>query len=69
MHIEETFDIKRANTATGHGGRDRMVKELVIRKYPRNTLVIWPNDWRSFSVIWPNDWRLEAFGQMSGLTH
>ena len=29
MHIEETFDvIKRAHIATGHGGRDRMLKEL-----------------------------------------
>ena len=29
MHIEETFDIiKRVHIATGHGGRDRMWKEL-----------------------------------------
>jgi hypothetical protein len=29
VHIEETFDvITRAYIATGHGGRDRMVKEL-----------------------------------------
>ena len=29
MHIKETFDvIKRAHIATGHGGRDRMLKEL-----------------------------------------
>jgi hypothetical protein len=29
VHIEETFDvIKRAHIATGHGGRDRMLKEL-----------------------------------------
>jgi len=29
VHIEETFAvIKRAHIATGHGGRDRMVKEL-----------------------------------------
>ena len=29
VHIEETFDvIKRAHIVTGHGGRDRMVKEL-----------------------------------------
>jgi hypothetical protein len=29
QHIEETFDvIKRAHIVTGHGGRDRMVKEL-----------------------------------------
>jgi hypothetical protein len=29
VHIEETFDvIKRAHIATGHGGRDRMVKGL-----------------------------------------
>jgi hypothetical protein len=29
VHIEETFDvIKRAHIATGHGGRDQMVKEL-----------------------------------------
>jgi hypothetical protein len=29
VHIEETFDvIKRAHIATGHGDRDRMVKEL-----------------------------------------
>jgi hypothetical protein len=28
VHIEETFDVvKRAHIATGHGGRDRMVKE------------------------------------------
>jgi hypothetical protein len=29
VHIEDTFDvIKRAHIATGHGGRNRMVKEL-----------------------------------------
>jgi hypothetical protein len=29
VHIEETFDvIKRAHIATGHGARDRMLKEL-----------------------------------------
>jgi hypothetical protein len=29
VHIEETFDvIKRAPIATGHGARDRMLKEL-----------------------------------------
>jgi hypothetical protein len=29
VHIEETFDvIKRAHIATGHGGHDRMLKEL-----------------------------------------
>jgi hypothetical protein len=29
VHIEETFDvIKRAHIATGHGDRDRMLKEL-----------------------------------------
>ena len=28
VHIEETFDvIKRCQITTGHGGRDRMVKE------------------------------------------
>ena len=31
--VEDTFDvIKRAHIATGHGGRDRMIKELQ-RKY------------------------------------
>ncbi|XP_047492001.1 KRAB-A domain-containing protein 2-like [Penaeus chinensis] len=35
--IEETFDvIKRAHIATGHGGRDRMIKELQ-RKYANIT--------------------------------
>jgi hypothetical protein len=29
VHIKETFDvIKRAHIATGHDGRDQMVKEL-----------------------------------------
>ena len=35
--IEDTFDvIKRAHVATGHGGRDRMMKELQ-RKYANIT--------------------------------
>ncbi|KAG1682661.1 KRAB-A domain-containing protein 2 [Nymphon striatum] len=33
VHIEETYDIiNRAHVATGHGGRDRMLKEIT-RKY------------------------------------
>ena len=40
MHIEETFDvIKRAHIATGHGGRDRMVKELG-KKYANVTRIL-----------------------------
>ena len=34
--IEDTFDIiKRAHLSTGHGGRDRMIKEL------HNAVVLW----------------------------
>ena len=37
MHIEKTLDvIKRVHIATGHGGRDRMVKEL-DKKYANVT--------------------------------
>ncbi|XP_068246484.1 KRAB-A domain-containing protein 2-like [Palaemon carinicauda] len=32
VSIEDTFDIvKRAHVATGHGGRDRMTKELQVK--------------------------------------
>ena len=32
VSIEETYDvIKRAHTATGHGGRDRMTKHLSMK--------------------------------------
>ena len=37
VSLEDTFDvIKRAHIATGHGGRDRMIKELQ-RKYVNTT--------------------------------
>jgi len=39
--MEDTFDvIKRAHIATGHGGRDRMMKELQ-RKYANITVKSW----------------------------
>lgn len=38
MTLDDTFDaIKRAHIATGHGGRDRMMKELGL-KYANITL-------------------------------
>ena len=41
VSIEDTYDvIRRAHIATGHGGRDRMVKEIG-KKYVNVTL-FWP---------------------------